>query len=164
MLRPRKSLESGHRRKFLVVIDNTPESTRALHYAARRAEHTGGALVLLYVMVPTDFQHWGGVENLMRAEATEEAEKTLAKHADLVRGWSSIEPELVIKEGNRAEQLAKLIEDDEDIGILVLAASSEKDGPGPLVSWVAGKAAGTFPIPITIVPGTLDDEAIKVIA
>src|SRR5690606_20127297 len=59
----RRSSEAGHRRKFLVVIDDTPECARALRYAGRRAEHTGGAVVMLYVIGPTNFQHWMGVEN-----------------------------------------------------------------------------------------------------
>ena len=67
----RRSTEEGHRRKFLVIIDDTPECSRALLYAARRAEHSGGALVLLYVIGPAAFQHWLGVENIMRAEAHE---------------------------------------------------------------------------------------------
>ena len=37
----------------------------------------------------------------------------------------------------------------------MLAAGTGKDGPGPLVSTLAGKAAATFPIPIVIVPGSL---------
>ena len=80
-----RSTEEGHRRKFLVVIDDTPECSRALLFAARRAEHTGGALVLLYVIVPGEFQHWVGVENIMRAEAMEEAEEALGTFADIVR-------------------------------------------------------------------------------
>ena len=84
----RRSFEAGHRRKFLVVIDETPECSRALIYAARRAERTSGGLVLLYVIVPTDFQHWVGVENIMRAEAMKEAEETLGRYADIARGVS----------------------------------------------------------------------------
>ena len=160
MASKRRSFEAGHRRKFLVVIDDTPECSRALIYAARRAERTAGALVLLYVIVPGEFQHWIGVENIMRAEATQEAEETLARFADMVRKISSVEPEQVIREGNRADEVIKLIDEDSDVAILVLAAGVEKEGPGPLVSAIAGKAAGTFAIPITIVPGHLDDEAI----
>jgi nucleotide-binding universal stress UspA family protein len=164
MAAKRKSTEEGHRRKFLVVIDNTPECSRALLYGARRARHTDGVLVLLYVIVPGEFQHWIGVENIMRAEATEEAEAALGKFAEMVRDQSGVEPQLVIREGNRAEEIVKLIEEDEDIAILVLAAGTDKEGPGPLVSAIAGKGSGTFPIPITIVPGTLGDEDIKAIA
>ena len=59
----------------------------------------------------------------------------------------------------RAEEIVKLIDEDEDIGILVLAAGTGNEGPGPLVSSLA-KTAGTFPIPVAIVPGHLSDEDI----
>jgi nucleotide-binding universal stress UspA family protein len=164
MATKRRSGEEGHRRKFLVVIDDTPEVSRALRYAARRAEHTGGAVVLLYVIGPAEFQHWMGVENIMRAEAMEAAETALGRFADMIREWSNTEPELVIREGNRSEEIVKLIDEDPDIAILVLAAASDKEGPGPLVAALAGKASGTFSVPITIVPGHLDDEAINAIS
>lgn len=163
MLKPRRSTEKGHKRKFLVVIDDTPECSRALVYAARRAQSTNGGLAMLYVIVPAEFQHWIGVENIMRAEAMEAAEDTLGRFADIAREVG-IEPQMVIREGTRAEEIAQLIAEDEDIAVLVLAAGTEKEGPGPLVAAIAGKAAGTFPIPITIVPGTLDDDAIKALA
>jgi len=164
MVLKRRSGEEGHHRKFLVVIDDTPECGRALRYAARRAQHTVGGLTLLYVIGPTDPQSWLGVENIMRAEAMEAAETALGRFADVAREYSHIEPELVIREGNRSEEIVKLIEADEDIAILVLAASTENEGPGPLVTALAGKASGTFPVPITIVPGHLDDEALAAIS
>ncbi|SHF62304.1 Nucleotide-binding universal stress protein, UspA family [Kaistia soli DSM 19436] len=160
----RRSTEAGHRRKFLAVLDDTPECSRAVIYAARRAERTAGGLTMLYVIEPSGFQHWIGVENIMRAEAMDEAEATLARFADIVRRHSSVEPELVIREGNRAEQITGLIADDEDIAILVLAAGTDKDGPGPLVTAMAGRHVAHFPVPITIVPGTLTDDDIAAIA
>ncbi len=33
----RRSYESGHRPKFMVVVDKTPECARAVHFASRRA-------------------------------------------------------------------------------------------------------------------------------
>ncbi len=164
MVAIRKSFEEGHRRKFLVVVDDTPECDRAIVYAAKRAERTGGIVTLFYVIGPSDFQHWLGVEDIMRAEAREEAEACLAKAADRSRMVARTEPELVIREGSRADEITQLIEQDADIAILVLAASVDGDGPGPLVSAIAGKSAGTFPIPVTIVPGNLDDEAIAALA
>ncbi len=44
--------------------------------------------------------------------------------------------------------------------MLVLAAGTGAEGPGPLVSTLAGRGAGSFPIPITIVPGHLSDAEI----
>ncbi len=164
MAAKRKSTAEGHRRKFLVIVDDTPECDRAMLFAARRALHTGGAVVLLYVIVPSEFTQWVGVENIMRAEATDEAEQALGKAADFIRDKTGIEPQVAIREGQRAEEIVKLIEEDEDIAVLVLAASVDKEGPGPLVTALAGKSAATFPVPITIVPGQLDEEAISGIA
>jgi len=106
-----------------------------------------------------DFQQWLGVEEIMRAEAREEAEATVAKAAQIVRETIGIEPEIVIREGNSAEQINAVIEEDRDVAILVLAASSAKEGPGPLVSSVAGRGAA-FPIPVTVLPDTLTNEEI----
>ncbi len=158
MTAPRSSFLEGHRRKFLVVIDDTPECDRALIYAAKRAERTAGGVVLLNIIVPeTDAPQWLGVEEVMRAEALGEAETLMARAAERARSIAHVEPEIVIREGGRAEEIMKLIGEDTDIAILVLAAGSDTEGPGPLVTAIAGRAAGTFPIPITIVPGTLSD-------
>lgn len=164
MMRPRRALEEGHKRKFLVIIDDTPECVRALIYAAKRSQRTGGALALLYVIEPEGPQHWLGVEDIMRAEAMEQAQTVLGRFAAKVRDVSNIDPELVIREGKRSEEIRKLIEEDEDIAILVLAAGESSEGPGPLVTSIAAKGSGTFPIPITIVPGSLPDEAMDAIA
>ncbi len=165
MSRPRKSLEKGHRRKFLVIIDDTPECARALHYAARRAEHGGGGLVLLYVISPGDFPNWLGVENIRRAEAMDEAETTLGRFADMARRWApAVEPGMVIREGNRAEEIVKFIDDDEDVAVLVLAVGTGAEGPGPLISALVVKSQRSLPVPITLVPGNLDDAQISAIA
>jgi len=164
MVAIRKSNEEGHRRKFLVVVDETPECDRAIVYAAKRAARTGGVVTLVFVIAPGDFQHWLGVEDIMRAEAQEEAEGALAKAAERVRSVARTEPESVVREGTKADEIMDLIESDADIAILILAASTGSEGPGPLVSSIAGKAAGTFPIPVTIVPGNLDDDSIAALA
>ncbi|HVK91806.1 MAG TPA: universal stress protein, partial [Mycoplana sp.] len=91
------------------------------------------------------------------AEAREEAESILAKVAQSLRETLGIEPETVIREGNATEQINAQIEEDQDIAILVLAAGSAKEGPGPLVSSLAGRSA-VFPIPVTVIPPDLTDE------
>ncbi len=163
MVSKRLSRESGHRRKFLAVVDETPECERSVAYAARRAAATNGVVVLLYVIEPGDFQHWLGVEQIMREEAMTAANAALNGHADRVREKIGVEPELVVREGQPAEEIHKAIEEDQDIAILVLAAGNAKEGPGPLVSSIAGKGAA-FPIPVTVVPGTLSDEEIESLA
>jgi nucleotide-binding universal stress UspA family protein len=160
MVSKRLIREAGHRRKFLAIVDDTPEAERAIAYASRRARSTGGVLVLLYVIEPGDFQEWLGVEQIMREEANAAAAAALDAHASKVREVVGIEPELVIREGSPTEEIHKLIEEDQDIAILVLAAGGAKEGPGPLVASVAGKGAA-FPIPVTVVPMSLSDEDIE---
>jgi len=153
---------SDHPRKFLVVVDKTPECAVAIRFATRRAQHTGGHITLLYVAEPGDFQQWKGVENIMREEAHQAAESLLHNAAKVVNELSGIMPELVIEHGRPSEALLALIKRDKDISILVLAASTAKEGPGPLVALFAGTSAQT--IPVTIVPGSLSDEAIDALA
>ncbi len=149
-------------RKFLVVVDKSPECHVALRFATRRAQATGGRVTLLCVASPADFQYWRGVEQIMKDEAHEEAESLVFAAAKKVNEMSGIIPELVIMEGRTAECLLKLIREDGAISILVLAASTAKEGPGPLVSMVA--SASQYPIPVTVVPGNLTDEAIDHLA
>ena len=163
MVSRRLSREEGHRRKFLAVIDDTPECERAVHYAASRAKRTNGVLVLIYVIEPGDFQHWLGVEEIMKAEARDEADAALERFAALVRENAGIEPELTIRMGKTTDEIHALIEEDQDIAILVLAAGSAKEGPGPLVSSIAGRGAA-FPVPVTVIPDALSDEDIEALS
>jgi len=158
MSRKRRSYEAGHKAKFLVVIDDTPECDRAVYYASRRAARVGVSVVMLRVIETHDHgQQWLGVAGIMRAEARDEATRMLAKAAARSNGIAGITPESVIREGEPHEQILKLIEEDEDIAVLVLAAGIDSEGPGPLVSSLC-KIAGTFPIPVAIVPGHLSDD------
>jgi nucleotide-binding universal stress UspA family protein len=150
-------------RKFLVVVDKSPESRVAVRFATRRAQHTSGRVTLLCVAQHEDFQQWRGVEEIMRDEARQEAESLIYEAAKTVNELSGIIPELVIQHGRTADCLSELIKNDTDISILVLASGSSKDGPGTLISsFLSG--AGANRIPITIVPGGLSDSDIDSIA
>ena len=156
----RSSYETGHKRKYLVVIDDTEECDRAVYWAAKRAGRTKSQIVMLRVIETAERnQQWLGVADIMQAEAMEAANAVLDKFAARCKKIARITPDRVIREGATAEEIVKLIDTDADIGILVLAAGTGKDGPGPLVSNLA-KTAGVFPIPVAIVPGHLSDEDI----
>jgi nucleotide-binding universal stress UspA family protein len=153
----RRSYEKGHKRKYLVVIDDTEECDRAMFWAAKRAGRTKSQIVMLRVIETRDRnQQWLGVADIMQAEEMEAAKKALDKYAARAKEIAGVTPDRVIREGDTAEEIVKLIDEDADIGILVLAAGTAKEGPGPLVSNLA-KTAGTFAIPVAIVPGHLSD-------
>jgi len=160
----RRSYEAGHHAKFLVVIDDTPECDRAVYFAARRAVRTGVKVLMLHVIKTQDTnQQWLGVAELMLAEAHDEANILFDKYATVATGITGIVPERVIREGETAAEILKLIEEDEDIALLVLGAGGGAEGPGPLVTSLA-KTAGNYPIPVAIVPGHLTDEDLDAMA
>src|SRR5260221_5113076 len=148
-------------RKFLVVIDKTKESAVALRFATRRAQHTGGRVILLCAATLPDFQQWRGVEEIMRDEAYADAEVMLHDAGKVVNELSGIIPELVILYGATTECLVQLLKQDQDISILVLGSGTAKEGPGPLVSMFG---AGVQAIPVTIVPGNFTNDQIDALA
>jgi nucleotide-binding universal stress UspA family protein len=151
-------------RVFLVVVDESPEMRNALRYACRRAKRTGGRVALLYVMPAPEGQTWGGVADLMREEARQEAEQVVAKYADAAATMTGLPPSIHIREGKSRDELVKLIVEDQSISVLVLGASSSSDGPGPLVTSLAGRAGSQLRIPLTIVPGALSEAEVDAIS
>lgn len=150
-------------RIFLVVVDETEEMTVALHYAARRARTTGGRVALLHVIPPSELQHWGAIEELMKQEQRDDAEQLMQRLAKEVVDIAGSMPMLYIRDGQASEQLMKLIQEEPSISILVLAAGTGRGGPGPLISFVVGQMSGTLRIPVTVVPGYLSDEQLDAI-
>jgi len=164
MPRKRRSYEAGHKPKLLVVIDDTEECDRAVYFASRRAARIGGGVVMLRVLEMQDqSQQWLGVADVMRAEAHDEADAELSKYVARANGIAGITPERVVREGDKAGEILKLIDEDEDIFVLVLGAGTGSEGPGPLVTDI-GRTAGDFPIPLAIVPGHLTDEEIDALS
>ncbi|MBO6825669.1 MAG: universal stress protein [Sneathiella sp.] len=153
----------SRRHKFLVVVDDTPECRTAIRFACRRAWHVGGGVTLLRVIEPPDFQHWMGVEQVMREEARAAAEELLQSLAEDIQKDTNLVPEFIIRDGYVKDELLALIEEDPDVRILVLAASPDTGGPGPLVKSLVGDMSGTFAIPITVVPGNLTDQQLDAV-
>ena len=151
-------------RTFLVVVDDSEELQAALRYACRRALHTGGRVALLRVVEPAEVQHFASIGKLMAQEAREEAEALLARLATEVNETSGELPVLYVRDGVPRDELLKLIDEEPSISILVLAAGTGSEGPGPLVSALTGRYVNRLRIPVTIVPGSLSDRAIDDLA
>jgi nucleotide-binding universal stress UspA family protein len=156
--------ETASPRVFLVVVDETEELQIAVHYAARRAAHTGGRVALLYVIEPSEVQHWIAIENLAREEQREEAEQLMQRLCEEILPIAGSMPIVYIREGPRRDELLALINEDPSISILVLAAGTGPEGPGPLISFLTGKPAARLRIPITIVPGSLTMEQLDAVS
>ena len=147
-------------RKFLVVLDDSRECLNAMRFAAMRAARTGGGVQILSVIPPEEFQHWIGVGEIMREEARERIRAHFEVFAKWMRDKQGIDPELVIREGEVVPEILAQIRADDEIGVLVLGAGTDKGGPGPLVTQLS-RQSGTLPVPITIVPGELSKERLE---
>lgn len=160
---PPDPAETEPERIFLVVVDETEEMQKALHFACRRALHTGGRVALLYVIEPPEFQHWLGVERVMLDEARQQAEQTLQALAAKVQTVTTKIPSLYVREGRRRDELLALIKEEPGISLLVLATAADREGPGPLVTYLVSQLSGQIEIPVTLVPGGLTEAQIDAV-
>lgn len=149
-------------RKFLVVLDDSRECLNAMRFAAMRANKTGAGVAILSVIPPEEFNHWIGIGELMREEARERIHAHFEVFAKWMRDRQNIMPELIIREGEAVQQILDVINENPEIGVLVLGAGNDKKGPGPLVSQLS-RQSGSLPVPITIVPGDLSKDQLEAI-
>ena len=154
-------------RKFLVIVDDTPEFPAALRYACARARSTGGRVAMLRVLEPAVFEHWSGVREEMERQQRAEAEALLQKLAAQVMESTGHPPEFLVKEsGDARGAIRSAVVEDPGIKILVLAAAVGGRGPGPLVAAVCKEGVSHHgrKLPVTIVPGDLTDAEIAELA
>ncbi|GAA5102302.1 universal stress protein [Bartonella acomydis] len=163
MVSKHKKLKRDHKKKILVIIDETPECRRAVAFAAHHAKNTNRSLLLLCVVDNAEFQHFLGVNDIMRTESTQNANKMLKEIACDLHNTHALETEIMMREGKKVEEISKLIEEDKEIALIVLAASGHTEGPGPLIQLI-GNRGTAFSIPVTVIPSNLADEDIVSIA
>jgi nucleotide-binding universal stress UspA family protein len=147
-------------RKFLIILDDTPEMLNAMRYAAIRAAKTGGGVEILAIVSPEEFQHFMGVADVMRAEAHEKIEAHFQVFKDRMEKREGITPTLVVREGDKVDAVIEHMKSDPEVGVLVVGAGTEKGGPGVLVSALTGRRLGDLRVPITIVPGSMTKDDI----
>ena len=146
-------------RIYLVVVDDSPEAGIALRFAARRAVKTGGAVEILTVIPPQEFIAFGGVQATIEEEARLHAEGIVAGAAGTLIEESGLRPAITVRQGEAPKIIREIIAANPDIAALVLGAAAT-GAPGELVSHFAGTDAGALPVPIMIIPGSLEREAI----
>jgi len=156
----KRGKRSGDGGTYLVVADETEEFPLALRYAARLADGNRGRVAILHVMLIEDFHHWSDIEERMRQELRDEAEKKIWAVAHEVNELNDMVPTLYIEEGDRFDTLVDVINKDEDVRMLVLAGVSSGAGPGPLVAHFSGKGLARLRVPVVIIPSHLEPQKI----
>ena len=150
-------------RYILVIADDSPEMNIALEYACARSKKTGRKIIIATFIEPLDVLTTQGVTEIMKNEAREEAEKILNLAATIVKDSTGIMPVLHTREGEIITELKKLIEEEESINVLVLAANTnEKEkNPGPIINALISREISTLRIPVMIVPGNFSKNHIS---
>lgn len=153
-------------RKFLVVVDDSPEFEAALRFACRRAKSTGGRVVMLRVLPSNSDAHWSGAREEIERQQREEAEGLLNRLGEEALERSGAAPAFLIEQGDAQGAIKKVVAADPEIKILVLAAGNGSRGPGPLVSAIIkhGATLGGRKLPVTIVPAELSEDEIEDLA
>ena len=146
-------------RTYLVVIDETPEAEIALRFAARRAAKTGGSVEILAMIPPQEFVQWGGVMATIEEEARERAEALVMRAAGTLFSESGLTPSITVREGDGPKVVREMLAANGDIAALVLGAAPSGP-PGKLVAHFTGADSGKLTVPVMIIPGSLDMDAI----
>jgi nucleotide-binding universal stress UspA family protein len=145
----------------LVVADESEEFPAALHYATALTRRCGGRVAVLCALGTPEFQHWGGVAEMMEAEQRDQAEAMLLDlvgRAGLPGGADA--PVLYVRSGEPADAVRAVLDEEPNITLLVLAGRTRQADSGPLVSHFTGRGLESLRVPVAVVPDTLGPEAI----
>ena len=146
--------------KFLVLLEDSQESTVAIRFAAHRAARAGASVTVLAVIHAEDIAHGLGVAEVMRAEAREQIEAHYEVYAGWMRDRVQVASELVIREGDPAAELLALVGTDEDVSIVILGIGSQAGA----VATRLMREVSAMPCALTFVPAALSPERLDAIS
>lgn len=150
--------------KYLVCVNDSEHSHIALKFAYTRAKKRGSRLDMLHVIEPTNFEGIVSIANKIREENFAKGEAFLARMADEVQQAVGITPSLILKEGSVEEAIIKAVQDDPDLNMLLLGASTDHQGRHVHISALVKIMGDKLLIPMMIVPGNLTDQQIEELA
>lgn len=146
--------------KFLVLLEDSHESTVAIRFAAQRAARAGASVTVLAVIRTEDIAHGIGVAEVMRAEAREQIEAHYQVYAGWMRDRVQVASELVIREGDPAAELLAFVGADEEVAIVILGIGSQAGA----VATRLMREVSTMPCALTFVPAALSPERLDAIS
>ena len=149
-------------RIYLVIVDDSPESARAMRFAARRALRTGAAVHILALVPRAEIVPFGSVQATMEAEACDRAEALAQEAACTLSGDTGLHATIAVKSGDGPQAVRQYLRDHPEVSALVIGAAAGPN-PGPLASHFAAQA-GNLPCVLMIVPGGADEARIDAVS
>ncbi len=150
---------------ILVIADGSKEMEVALQYACARSKKTNRKIIIATFIEPLDVLTTQGVTEIMKNEAREEAEKILQKAASYVKEKTGEMPALAVREGETITELKKLIDEEKNINVLVLAANSDPKSKesNVIINSLVSQEITNMRVPVMIVPGNFSKDHIALI-
>ena len=143
---------------YLVCVDESKEFLDALDYACYNAEKNKMGLILFYVIEQENFRHWQGVENMMQKEEESKAKALLKKFKNIINEKYNLKIKNIIERGEKVERLIELFTDKKlKINKLILGLSLKESDTNKIISSLTGSSRRKLSLPITIVPGNIED-------
>jgi nucleotide-binding universal stress UspA family protein len=146
---------------YMVCVDERPECRVGMQLACLKAKARGGAVTLLHVVPPADFQTLGAVAERMREEREKEGNDLLEALASDAREQYGMNPRRLLCEGSAGDKIVEMAMNDPAIIMLVLGVAHQHSSRGKLAAWLGGQLGGKLLIPLLMVPGNLTDQQLS---
>ena len=147
--------------KYMACVDHRPESHVALRLACMKAKTRGGAVTMVHVVAPADFQTLGAIADRMKEERRREGEELLSSLADQAFSLYGVRPHLMLREGSSGEEIINASLEDHEIIMMVIGIASQNSGRGRLAAWLAGQLGHRLLTPLLMVQGNLTEEQLQ---
>lgn len=141
---------------YLLVADETPEFQTALKYAAYLAKAQKARLSILYLVEEPEIMPWGDIGRRMHYDALHEALDLVLSACDYAREVTGQMPCIYLEKHSHFDDIARIVEEDQNVTKLILGGDCRSKSPGPLVSYFTGKGLPKLRVPLTIVPGDME--------
>ena len=106
-------------RVYLVIMDDTEESSRALRFAARRAVRTGGTVHILALVPRQEFVVFGSIQATIEEEARERAEDLAREAAGSLASESGLSPAVAVRTGSGPQVVREYLGQHPEVSLLV---------------------------------------------
>ena len=141
--------------KILLGIDGSEGSQRALQFAAQRAQASGEAIIVAYVIEWSPYSFNTPQENEERHKRREEelkqAEESILRPAVEQLKAQSVDAQSVARHGHAAQVMTELAEE-HAVQMIVVGRRGQSGLKALLFGSVAGSLVQMAPVPVTVVP------------
>lgn len=147
-------------RKALVLVNGDFATRAAIAWASSWSKRTGDNIVLLHVIEPDHAMGFGVMQDLMRAEQWQAAERMLVTFSGYAEKLTGQVPAHIVREGALRETVREVLKTEANLSILVIAASHRESGPAPLIGYLASRMGTRVQVPMVLVPGSMTSDEI----